>query len=565
MLLLCFWSMNAQDQYRLQNQNWVMGTRNIVNFTANSPITGIIPFTNTYGAMEGVASVSDRQGNLLFYTDGVRVFDGNHVQIASGLLGNRSSTQNVIIIPRPNHHLHFYIVTIVGKTYYPTTIVNENMKTKGLYYSEIDMNKPSPGLVPGVINIPLLGEAVTTPVDDTYNNDSEAITATLHSDPNKYWLIANALHANANGYVFSYEVTENNITLSPRSTTIMNTTGFIHTIKIAPNRQKIAIAGSMEGLYLGTFNDSNGNVTIDSVFLDYPNELQTYGVEFSKNSDVLYYTGLTIDSTSVEMLPPPINSFTRVNLNNMDKTVEWHPGALGVQRAVNDTIYIARSGYEAQLYSEILAVTDPQNVTNPYIVDQVMAMPRPTMAGFPQLVPKQHCERYLFDNQDIMATVPVWEQRTDSIRITNKIENAARAIYHSGGFIELLPDANSVADTGFEAVFGSQFVAEIAPCDSTFTYTKGITSTETQEKTTDLSVPGKIKVFPNPSNKRITVSYDSPVKRIAILSMDGKTILNRLANENELELDVSAFVNGIYIITVETQNGQFLQSKFIKN
>ena len=47
--------------------------------------------------------------------------------------------------------------------------------------------------------------------------------------------------------------------------------------------------------------------------------------------------------------------------------------------------------------------------------------------------------------------------------------------------------------------------------------------------------------------------------------MDGKTVINQIAEHNTQEIDVSALKKGIYMIAIETQNGQFLQSKFIKN
>jgi len=52
---------------------------------------------------EGVASISDAAGNLLFYTDGVTVYNSTHTTMTNGigLLGDASSTQSAIIVKQP--------------------------------------------------------------------------------------------------------------------------------------------------------------------------------------------------------------------------------------------------------------------------------------------------------------------------------------------------------------------------------------------------------------------------------------------------------------------------------
>ena len=50
---------------------------------------------------EGSSSISDSNGQLLFYTDGVTVWDKNNavMQNGTGLMGNGSSTQSALIVP----------------------------------------------------------------------------------------------------------------------------------------------------------------------------------------------------------------------------------------------------------------------------------------------------------------------------------------------------------------------------------------------------------------------------------------------------------------------------------
>jgi|SRR6218665_1585162 len=166
-------------------------------------------------------------------------------------------------------------------------------------------------------------------------------------------------------------------------------------------------------------------------------------------------------------------------------------------------------------------------------------------------------ENLTLTNPDNNVTATSFQRRSISITASNHIDNASTGVaaYHAGNFIELLP--------GFEAVIESRFVAYIEDCDNDFAYKHEF---DDGKKHLKYSKDQKnFKVFPNPSNTSVTVSYNEALKSIRILSMDGKTIFSQKSNENESRIDVSTFVNGIYLISVETQNGQFLQSKFIKN
>lgn len=77
---------------------------------------------------EGVATISDANGNLLFYTDGVTIRNSSHSVMANGtgLGGNASSTQSGIIVKQPGNTNVFYVFTAYN--------------TIGVNYSKVDMN-----------------------------------------------------------------------------------------------------------------------------------------------------------------------------------------------------------------------------------------------------------------------------------------------------------------------------------------------------------------------------------------------------------------------------------------
>jgi len=104
-LLFILFCINSYGQ-NLQNANWFFGSANWMNFGAAPSNVAIPPISSGPGLSynEGCASVSDQNGNLLFVTDGVSVYQNMGTSlylVTDALLGHNSSAQNVIIVPKP--------------------------------------------------------------------------------------------------------------------------------------------------------------------------------------------------------------------------------------------------------------------------------------------------------------------------------------------------------------------------------------------------------------------------------------------------------------------------------
>src|SRR5688572_15521877 len=98
--------------YSQQQTNfWHFGVLAGLDFNSGVPV----PITNSpVYTTEGTANISDAAGNLLFYTDGVLVWDKTNTQMPNGfgLLGDLSTTQSALIIPDPGNANLFYIFTL---------------------------------------------------------------------------------------------------------------------------------------------------------------------------------------------------------------------------------------------------------------------------------------------------------------------------------------------------------------------------------------------------------------------------------------------------------------------
>lgn len=101
-----------------ENNFWYFGKHYGIDFNQNPPQ---LFETNIY-TMEGCSSVSDAEGNLLFYTMGSRIWDraGNEMPNSTGLLGNGpissvtglpagSSYSGAAIVRNPGNHDQYYI------------------------------------------------------------------------------------------------------------------------------------------------------------------------------------------------------------------------------------------------------------------------------------------------------------------------------------------------------------------------------------------------------------------------------------------------------------------------
>lgn len=100
-------------EYGVANQTsnqWYFGEQAGIEFT-NGPIA--ILDANQQDALEGCATISDVNGDLLFYTNGVTVWNKEHDEMVNGdgIGGQRRSAQNSLIMPFGGDQTMFYIFT----------------------------------------------------------------------------------------------------------------------------------------------------------------------------------------------------------------------------------------------------------------------------------------------------------------------------------------------------------------------------------------------------------------------------------------------------------------------
>ena len=106
-----------------EGYNWYFGSRSGLTWNTTRSITiGGVTLDNMPNLLsgsqmdqhEGVFNISDKDGNLLFYSDGVTVWNRQHQVMlnGTGLFGHISSAQSGIVIPHPDPSKSHQYITL---------------------------------------------------------------------------------------------------------------------------------------------------------------------------------------------------------------------------------------------------------------------------------------------------------------------------------------------------------------------------------------------------------------------------------------------------------------------
>jgi PKD repeat protein len=220
-------------------------------------------------APEGCSAMSDRNGEIIFYTDGNNVYDQDHTQIATGIGGNTAATQSVLIVPVPGDETLYYIFTTEANSDYPSNTV---------YYSLFDLKQNSGKGAVVQAHIPL------------YSGSTERLAS------NGNWLIT---HEYGNNSFRCYPISALGI-----GEAVITSIGSDHAytdptlaegyMKISPSSVvavPISIPGTSNFIEVFDFVDSTGVLTnFRSVDLQ-ETTAQVYGIEFSGDKMFATLTG----------------------------------------------------------------------------------------------------------------------------------------------------------------------------------------------------------------------------------------------------------------------------------
>jgi gliding motility-associated-like protein len=301
-------------EYGLQEQRaniWYFGNRAGIDFN-----DGTVPISNTVmDAPEGCAIVCDQNGQTIFFTDGVSVWDRDFNELATGIGGDLASTQSAFIMPVAGDETLYYIFTT--QNIFGTS-------TFELRYSLYDLkaNNGSGDLVQQ--NILLFAKS------------TERITG------NDNWLIA---HEYGNNSFRAYNISPQGI-----GSPVISSIGSDHNLTIQANGEgymklgaHLAVALSTPGVSnvveLFDFDNATGIVSNFRTANLNNTSGQVYGVEFSPGGNKLY---ATLSGASSQLFEFSIDSLGNPYLKNAFPSVANRLGA--IQTGPDGQIYVAVEG-----------------------------------------------------------------------------------------------------------------------------------------------------------------------------------------------------------------------------
>lgn len=74
----------------------------------------------------------------------------------------------------------------------------------------------------------------------------------------------------------------------------------------------------------------------------------------------------------------------------------------------------------------------------------------------------------------------------------------------------------------------------------------------------------EVQIFPNPVKDFVQVKSQENIKNIQLMDMQGRIIINQNYNQKQVNLDLSAYQNGVYALKIKTETTE-MQKKIIKN
>ncbi len=352
--------------------NWYFGVNAGLDFNGGAPVALTNGQLNT---IEGCSSISDFNGNLLFYTDGITVWNRNHTVMpnGTGLSGHPSSTQSGIIVPSPASPDIYYVFT-----------VDEAGNAKGLQYNIIDLTQDG-----GLGDVITKNVLLETPV-------TEKLTAISHANGTDIWVVA---HRYGSNDFISYLVTATGVSASP----VVSSIGFDYLVdndirgymKISPDGSMLAITGhASNDVELFQFDNASGTlsnpISIDNYFTTPVGSLFniTYGLEFSSDSSKLYVSNTifhTILSTTSSIHQFDLGSYIPGTVTGSGaKITPDQVNTIGaLQLAIDGKIYVAQDGHT------FLGVIDSPNVlgvASNYVENGVSLAGRLSSNGLPPFI-----------------------------------------------------------------------------------------------------------------------------------------------------------------------------------
>ena len=248
---------------------------------------------------QAIAKINDTKNNLLLFSDGKKVYDAKFIDLTPGKnLAAEANSQGLVIIPKTTClgcQSEYYVI------YSKKNIFNERQ----IFQSTIDLK----------LNAGKGGMSVESSMLSAMNTSTRMVSMPLAE--NSSLLFTQDL---VSGNIRSFKISNTGISapiLSLSTASFSASSLVTSTMKVSPNKQLLAIsnAGSpLNKIELYTLDTLSGKVKHKiSISLGSSTNQKVYGLEFSKNSKLIYASlqgNLPTDKSSIVQLDISANDST---------------------------------------------------------------------------------------------------------------------------------------------------------------------------------------------------------------------------------------------------------------
>ncbi|CAM1347412.1 T9SS type B sorting domain-containing protein [Tenacibaculum insulae] len=327
-----------------ETDNWYFGDKAGLHFNK-----GRLDILNDskMNVINGSSSISDNQGNLLFYTNGQTVWNKKHqiMEDGEGLAGELDNSQSSIIIPKPNSNSTYYIFT-TRKTKSEIPLI-----FPGIYYSEVEFSTTHPN-----------GKVINKK-QRLSNSYSQKITAVHHKNGKDIWVVTygSKVYQGINNLFLAFKITEFGIDL-PIKTELNEIESLIGEMKASPDGSKIVLSTNLN-LFLYNFNNTTGSLSkfkYLTLLINFTEGFSSFGVSFSPNSKILYYP--SYKSTSAE------SSYNIMQLELSHPDVNYRGSSIFKSPPTRNNASI-QLGSDGKIYvAQVITTTTYDDQSNSFVI-----------------------------------------------------------------------------------------------------------------------------------------------------------------------------------------------------
>jgi len=436
------------------NRQWRFGNGVGLDFSSGQPV--VTP-THAMQAFEDAASVSDQNGNLLFYTNAGAVSTNTNFQggiwnrndqlmpnanFVVSDIGCTSATQSSIIIQDPGNSDRYYVFV---------NSCAEDQNMPGFGYHIVDMTLDN-----GLGDIAVKNQLIRF-------TDNEAMAAVRHCNGRDYWI---AIFDKNINQVLYYLLTPNGVSATQMGNhPVPFSSGNYFRIRFSPDGKQVGLLNFgpsqtlQNGVYLCDFDNATGATTFRErigVDVTYIN-----GLAFSSNSRYLFTAGVDVFANEWRLA----QFDTQANLIAPTANISTSPNngvTAGIQLGPDGKMYATDGFREIGVFdfpNQPMATFQPNAISltgTAYVYSGMLSFPASSFndpnphIGGSNLVCTGNLETYILSYDPCGTNAILWEYLGDG-QLGTTTDSTAQLTFGNGGVDTLIAtkiaDCSALSDT----------------------------------------------------------------------------------------------------------------------